>query len=488
MRVPAEAMGKSAACVKCGQKLTVSPQNATPVETAASPRSDPPASQPGVRPPSATSTAPENGEPAVDLLLAKGLIDDAKLREARLVQRDMGRATWETLIDIGHVGADVFHALMNKQENMANIDLKQYSIPGDVLQFVPEDLVRRGMLFPIDKLGKLLTLAMPCPIDGPAIREVQERTGLKVKLMLCSLPDLRDLIGEHFPPKRLGAAYDDAFGKELAREFADLFAANTLASRVFDMPPPLPGADTLAHFAKAATEAGSSPAGLMETAALDPPAAARLLSVANSAAYGFARRADNLALALTLLGKEAACDVISRTGGTDYFAKAGEMDFKSLWQRARKRSEAARFLAEASGSQRGPTVWTAALLLEIGRFALDALLPNSYGSLTKGKSGAALVAEEQRLYGFAHPEAGYIMARAWNYPPSITEPLRHWNTPDDATKSREIVALVALSARMAEALDNRSGLATEGLDGLLERANLTREQAEPVFKRFAAAG
>ncbi len=491
MRVPAEAMGKSTACVKCGEKLKVSPENSTPIEPGASAR--PPASGTPPSQPSVSAATPVQGssgtvEAAIALLIEKGLVDDATLREARLVQRDMGRSTWETLIDIERVSADVFHALMAKQGNVANIDLKNYTIPGDVLPFVPEDLVKRGMLFPIDKLGKLLTVAMPCPIDGESIREVQERTGLTVKLKLCNLRDLRDLIREHFPPKREAAAYDDVFGKELSREFADIFAANDLAARVFDMTPPLPATATVAQFAKATQAPGASPAGLMEVAVPDPAATARLLSVANSAAYGFARRVDNIGLALTLLGQEAACGVMARMGGTDYLAKAGDMDYKSLWQRARMRGEVARALAETAGSQRGPTVWTAALLLEIGRFALDALLPNSYGALTKGKSGAALVTEEQRLYGFTHAGAGYILARAWNYPPSITEPIRHWNTPDDATKSREIVALVALAARMTTALESRTEMKDDGLDGLCERANLTRDQADGVFKRIAAAG
>lgn len=489
--MPAGAVGKVAACVKCGIKIKISEKNTVAPGVPSPPATAP--KEPEERPRrkeqrKGTAPAPvaRDSEHITKAFLEKGLVDEASLALARLIQQDLPKNTWEILIDTGQVSQEDFHALMSEQKGVARIDLQNYNIPNDVVEFVPEDIVRRGILFPVDKLGKLLTLGMACPIDAEIVDEVQERTGLKVKTMLCDLADLRKTIKVFYPPDRLHVSYDDTFGKEMVREFATTIENIEVAQRVFDLgllPPAGPAAGGVKELA-----AQSEPdiRAVAEVLALDPTSAALILSVSNSAAYGFSKRVDNIGMAVTLMGVDAANTVLSAVEPKDYQQQFADFDYADFVRRSRFCSQAAHAIGDAAGSMRAVTAQAAGLLHEIGRLVLLTALPTSYATVTKGKVGEDLVAVEERTYRMNYTEAGYMAARKWNLPSGITEPIRFHRSPEKATRSREVVSIVALASLMTEARDSGEEAFPEDTTPLLQNLKLNREQVENVYRQLTA--
>ncbi len=474
MRVPSSAVGKTVACVKCNEKISVTDETASPVEQ--QPLS---ASASGG---SSAAAVEGDGQQALDMLLAKKLVSEGQLEHARLVQADVGRRAWEVLVDSETVSPGDFQALMGHHENIANIDLANYKVPGDVVQFVPEDTVKRCLVFPIDKLGSMLTLAIACPVDGAALQEVQERTGMKIKLMLCGLPELRARIHEAYPKRRPMPGYGDPFGKEMMKEFGGLLESNETAERIYDMED-LPPLKQAVEKIGQANGGGGDLKQLAQLGAMDPILAIRLLSVANSAAYGFAKRVDDVALAVTLMGSEGTVAAASTGGGEDYLGRDDGFNYKGFWKRARFCSDVARSLGEASESQRKITAANAAFLSGIGRMSLLKLLPKSYAVTTKGLLGEDLLKIERRFYGFDHAEAGYMVARKSNLPSGLTEAIRHCYSPANATKSREVVSIVALACRMADSVEGGASLDLDGAGDLLEKLNLEPEQVQSIYSQ-----
>lgn len=471
MKAPVQAIGKAAACVKCGEKVRI--QRA---EDAAEPAAD---AQRASGPPAGKSSGPviRNGATVLELLRENGLVDDEAMEEAECVRQDMGWADWEALLEIGRVEQKDFMKVMSGA-NAARIDLKNYTIPTEIIDIVPEHLIKKGRLFPVDKLGKMLTIAMACPLDRDSVDAVAEATGFKVKVMLAPLQELRTVISYYYPAIKGQAAYDDAFTKELDNEFKDIAGDNPVCARVFEADPPLPNKSTVD---KIQSLAGGSLEELRSALADDPMTSLLVLSIANSAAYGFPRRVDNLAMAAAVLGPQALVSAVRSVPAEDYFSLNGPFDFKRFWDRAGVCARAAEAIAATQQTQRNLTAYTAGLVHGIGRMALNEVLPNSYAKLTDGLVGEELLKKEQRLFRVTHPEVGYMIARKLNLPAGITEPVRHHRQFENASKSTEVTAAVGLAAVMADGVESGRPPKFDIHTDLLDKLNLTPAKASEIF-------
>ena len=64
---------------------------------------------------------------------------------------------------------------------------------------------------------------------------------------------------------------------------------------------------------------------------LDPPIAAKVLSVANSAAYGFPNRVESLSLAVTLMGLRETYSIVLSAAVLDMFETSRHFDYEAFW-------------------------------------------------------------------------------------------------------------------------------------------------------------
>ena len=71
-------------------------------------------------------------------------------------------------------------------------------IPEELVELVPKEFAERHKVFPIDKLGKMLTIAMACPLDEKTIHELEEITGLRVKAFVCGWEDIDERIRKYY--------------------------------------------------------------------------------------------------------------------------------------------------------------------------------------------------------------------------------------------------------------------------------------------------
>lgn len=485
MKVPSEALGKTATCVRCGERLRITVETTAPSASAPAPGPRPP--EPGKN---AGSGPASTGMDAVHVLRQHGLVGAAAVEEASLVQQDIPKKTWDLLIDLGHVSSEDFHATMAKQKGIASIDLPNYHIPADVVEIIPGELAHRGVLMPVDKLGKLLTLAMACPLDVEVVAEVEAHTGLKVKPMLSTIDALKRTISTHYPLAKSLAAADDPMAQELHKEFAPLLERNEVARRIFEIDSLAPFAQTSERL-KMATETqnnGSTLKAITEIIATDPVATALLLRVSNSEAYGFSGRVDGLGLACTLLGPTAARAVVESVEAADYLAESEGFDFDAFWKRAHVCSEAAQSIASALNSQVAITVYTAALLHEIGRLALLRAMPKSYPSITARKSGPERVTAETRAYQLTAAEAGYLLTRKWNMPLTISEPIRFQREPRQAKRSREITPILTLAVLMADAYEiGASSPNLNKADTLIARLGISKPELQSIYTQTVSS-
>ena len=131
------------------------------------------------------------------LLLHEGLISEHELENALAHQQAHGGKLVSLLIELGSLTRRSFVDFLGRQ-GIAAIDLDHYRIDQEVLALIPRTFALELEIIPIDQLGKLLTIAMVCPLDTATIEKIEEFTGLRVTPLLCSAGSLDRAIARYY--------------------------------------------------------------------------------------------------------------------------------------------------------------------------------------------------------------------------------------------------------------------------------------------------
>jgi HD-like signal output (HDOD) protein len=428
MKVPADALGKTYKCVRCAQKVVVTAENSEGGPVAAT----------AAVPPAAPA------ERIGQMLIEEGLISQAHLEEALAYQCERGGKTFDILIEIGHLDKEALHAFLSRQPGIATIDLSRFSIDRDLVRLIPRSMALEQSVLPIDRLGKLLTVAMACPIDTATIAEMERITQLKVKAVLCKLDDLRAVVAKYY--RDPNEVQDPSGG------FA-LFGGSPSRIR-FDP------SDTLANLAAlpVAPEAARALAALAGTTPFDPAAAlaacagdpalaATVLRAANSAAYGMKGSVDNLAVAVALLGPAALAALAEGAAAQNLPSDP----LLPLREHAAQTAQTAAALARVSGAVAPGVALTAGVLHNVGAFALAACAPDKYRFVTLNQSAAAVREAEEKVFSLSSPTAGARLLGAWECPVLLQETVGSAASLADAGEDRALAVLVHAAVLLVDA-------------------------------------
>ncbi len=139
------------------------------------------------------------------ILLQKGLITQAELQEALMLQRQNQevKPLGQILIELGHLSKNDLYFALAIQSGYPYIDIRRCLIGIEVLSLVPEELIRKYQVFPIDRIQDVVTIAMVNPLDTHALNEVQEILKNNIKVFLTLPGDLAEAISRYFTKSKV---------------------------------------------------------------------------------------------------------------------------------------------------------------------------------------------------------------------------------------------------------------------------------------------
>lgn len=147
----------------------------------------PPPAAAAAHPASPAVVAPSPHKRLGELLLEENLITRKQLEEACAVQEAEGGFLGHILVKLGFVTQNAVASCLVKQCKIPHLSLLDYDIGVEVLRLIPEEVCRKYHLLPIDKLGRILTVAMVDPLDLDALEEVRRACpDLRIKPILCN--------------------------------------------------------------------------------------------------------------------------------------------------------------------------------------------------------------------------------------------------------------------------------------------------------------
>lgn len=413
-----------------------------------------------------------------EMLVAREVVTEPQISEALERMRVKGGKLVENLIALGHLNPHDFLCFLTRQGGAASIDLKNYMIPAEIIRLLPAEFALKHEVLPIDKTGSRLTVGIACPLNASTTAEIEAMTQLRVRGVLVSLGDLRAALTRYYDERREPAFHGVSLGSRVypAAKFEPEknepalpriesgLAFGAVASLVRNVTslPALP--ESVASVRQAMADTNTPVIEVSGIIGRDPALAAKVLGLANSAAFGFTRRVDNVELAVSLLGLREIYKIVLAAAVVDYFSKSSSFDYKQFWKRSMLCAATCRIIASirSPGSERSLSF--AGLLHDLGKAVLAEVAPMRYCQISQAGPEQTILEAEREMFGVAHPEIGYILTETWGLPAEIITPIRFHADVCGANEYQESVAIVSLAAAVIDAILMReSGFEEETL-------------------------
>ncbi len=141
-------------------------------------------------------TKSDNKKHLGEALLELGRISEAEIERALEHQRLQGGYFGQALVDLGILEAEELEQGLASQANIPYMCPRASQIDPEVAALMPTIWAQRHNALPILKEAGWLTLLVDSPLKFGLADELARRTGLSVRMALCSARSLRELIRE----------------------------------------------------------------------------------------------------------------------------------------------------------------------------------------------------------------------------------------------------------------------------------------------------
>lgn len=127
-----------------------------------------------------------------ELLLEAGRLRPENLKKALAQQVRKGGLLGEILVQSNLLEQDTLFAFLMKLHESNTVALADYNVNEQAVSLIPEQVCEKHCLLPIDKLGRILTIAMVDPLDTKALEQVQSYApDVRLKPLPCSWKDFQ---------------------------------------------------------------------------------------------------------------------------------------------------------------------------------------------------------------------------------------------------------------------------------------------------------
>ncbi len=384
-----------------------------------------------------------------EALVEGGLVDARHAGDALKKQEATGEKILDILIENGSLDIGAFARFLAEGHEIPGLNLGHYEIDRETAALIPKDFAQAHEVVALDRQEGQLTVAMAAPLDEATLKRLEEVAGLRVRPFLVARSDLYYMLHRCYGP---GAAVTPArpdsvlSAEALTVSVRSRHLVNII--RKIDILPPLPR--TVQHCQMALMNPEVSQAEIVKTIEMDPPVAADILRVVNSAAFGLSRRVSGIAGAVAYLGMRETYMVALAATVSGLVKIPEAFDPHGFRAMSLLCATACKSLAEVAGRRDLTVYFTAGLLRELGRYVLYAVAPDRHGKIDAALRGKDLIAAEEETLGIAYPEAGYLLAQKWELPPELCEAIRFHHAPSNAKQCEDVVDVVALASGLLD--------------------------------------
>lgn len=186
---------------------------------------------------------------------------------------------------------------------------------------------------------------------------------------------------------------------------------------------------------------------LAETITQDQVLTAKVLRMANSAYYGYARKISTMNEAIVILGFNTVRTLVMAASVHNLMNREFEgylLSKGELWRHSISTALIAKSLAHKVDRSLVDQAFVAGLLHDIGKIILNTYLTDLFQQVAQlvQKDNIPFMDAEERILGFNHAYVGSCVAEKWNLPEELTEAIALHHSPAKATVNPKLTSLI----------------------------------------------
>jgi type IV pilus assembly protein PilB len=137
-----------------------------------------------------------------EVLVEEGIITPEQLQEALDKQRVTGKSLGSTLIELNFLTEDALYQFLAIQHGLQVADVREITVPAELLKICPEAAARRLMVFPLARPAPNVVRVVTSSPENPALLHLDYDLvvpgGTEFEIVLCPEQELLDLINRHY--------------------------------------------------------------------------------------------------------------------------------------------------------------------------------------------------------------------------------------------------------------------------------------------------
>ncbi|MCK4389083.1 MAG: HDOD domain-containing protein [Desulfobacterales bacterium] len=224
----------------------------------------------------------------------------------------------------------------------------------------------------------------------------------------------------------------------------------------------------------------------------DQAITANVLKLCNSAFYGLMRRVGSLRGGLVVLGNAELKNIILASTTVKFFQQENigyDVTRGGLWEHAVASAIIARLISERVGESEDPSLFTAALLHDIGKVVLDTFVDRYFEQIIAlvNEGDHSFLEAESEMLGIDHAEVGARITESWNFPKDIVRTIRLHHRLEKVSDDDRITPIVYLANIITLSMGigvGRDGLSYRGEEEVMKRYGLKARDLQEIVVDF----
>jgi putative nucleotidyltransferase with HDIG domain len=189
----------------------------------------------------------------------------------------------------------------------------------------------------------------------------------------------------------------------------------------------------------------SSSKELAQIVSYDQSLCTKVLTLVNSAYYGFNQQITSISRAITLLGMSKTKSIIITVAMRPMLTKQGD---KELWEHSIKTAVGCEFLAKNLKAMDPDEAFVIGFLHDLGKIILHLKYGEKYEKALElvRTNDKNIIDTEQAYFNADHSQLGSFLAKKWQLPLVITNAIKYHHNPENSSmkKTCTLVYLVNL--------------------------------------------
>ena len=144
------------------------------------------------------TAAASGSDPLGETLLRDGILSREQLTKALAEQKATKHRLGYVLVKLGFVPELEITKVLARQYRMPAVDLSRFDVDPKILKLIPSDMAAKGVVLPLKREGRTLTVAMADPSDLGLLEDLKFITRFDLFPVIAGEYTLRALIEKHY--------------------------------------------------------------------------------------------------------------------------------------------------------------------------------------------------------------------------------------------------------------------------------------------------